>query len=76
MNITTTIQTYLFSRKYWTVLQVMDWLRGHNLEPDIDCKPGFYRARQHNPGKFIKSSLRTIVLSDTKGIKATVGHLK
>lgn len=70
----TEIQSVLFSTDQWTARDARGWLLAHQfLAPRVDRTKNYLHYRQDPPGRFVKSSIRTIDLEARKGIKALVG---
>jgi hypothetical protein len=76
MQSSTTIQTYLFDVNMWSAQTAAKYLRQHHKHYAIDSKSGYHHARQIDPDAFQQGTLRTITLSEDKGIKAVIGHLR
>jgi len=70
----TEVQTVIFDRKKWTVREAKTWLKGHGKKaPAADTTKDYHRFRQGSPGRYDKSTFRTISLGNrSKGIKAVV----
>lgn len=66
----TRIQTILFPRDTWTAREARSWLSAHGKKaPRVDKTQDYLRYQQAQPGRFKKSTFRTITLPGTK-IKA------
>ena len=55
------IQTLLFPTSKWTSAEAAQWCRDHDYDDDLEESGEHYRARQRDPGAFVR--LRTICLA-------------
>ena len=71
----TKIQTLVFDSSVFTEVTAKRWAHSHNLKyRGVDVRPGSYRIRQRDPGRFEASSYRTIELAH--GVQAVIGRPK
>ena len=71
------IQTLIFEKADgWTEAKAVKWAKDHDYETGVDETSTSFRLRQRDPGDFAASSLKTVELPNSGGVKAIMGHVK
>ncbi len=60
--------------RFHSAAQARAWLKRNGYKTNLEPGKTFYRARQHSPHDFVKSSFRTKRLPG--GVDLVIGHLK